>query len=622
MSKIMETTASAIRNHERQIGVAQQNIVNANDPNYIKQEVNLVSNPLVGAEIKSIDLAMSEGLLKEQYNKNSLFHSSRVSKEMLQQVIEDVYSLKFDGKNSIAVNLNGIFGNIKELELASNNSNKMNDAVSSMEKFVENVSQQSEKLQKFRQEQDEHIFKSVEKLNGHIVTARNLSQALPLLKGDGVRGSDIKYNDAKNKLFNEIREISKLIDVNQYFDKDGELVLETKSGIPLIKGDIKYKVEFTHTDGLDKYLKSDFVFPALSVVDEDIQDNSPAFRNDLVTSGVTSEITHHLKGGELQARFELRDKIIPDIINRLDIYTDTLVREMNAVYADATPELGFQSVTSNNKFTSSDPITVSGKFRIGLFNPNDGSSVKDTAGNPETIEIDLSSGVSTLQNLIDKINNAPLSGSYSVLAELDSDGHLTISPRATNLIDFNFAIINEDSKFGADNVGINQFFGFNDLKLFTYVDDKHYDGKTSANSAISLKVSDEIANSRQIYTAKVRKDGDIGKNNKAALEELLKIQNKEFSFKGTDSIAKSTETFLSYANGIVDTLNIKHQYLEGKVVKNKIELEAIDEQIASKSGVNTDQELLYITQLDRMHKYVLKTFQIMEEYWKTLLATF
>ena len=98
MSKIMETTASAIRNHERQIGVAQQNIVNANDPNYIKQEVNLVSNPQVGAEIKSIDLAMSEGLLKEQYNKNSLFHSSRVSKEMLQQVIAHLVLPIFNGQ--------------------------------------------------------------------------------------------------------------------------------------------------------------------------------------------------------------------------------------------------------------------------------------------------------------------------------------------------------------------------------------------------------------------------------------------------------------------------------------------------------------------------------------------
>jgi hypothetical protein len=72
---------------------------------------------------------------------------------MLQQVIEDVYSLKLDGKNSITVNLNGIFGNIKELELASNNSNKMNDAVSSMEKFVENV----KKLKEYEVESDGKI---------------------------------------------------------------------------------------------------------------------------------------------------------------------------------------------------------------------------------------------------------------------------------------------------------------------------------------------------------------------------------------------------------------------------------------------------------------------------------
>ena len=532
-------------------------------------------------------------------------------------MIEDVYSLKLDGKNSIVANLNGIFGNIKELELASNDSNKMNDVVSSMEKFVENVSQQSEKLQNFRQEQDKYILKSVEKLNGHIVTARNLSESLPLLKGDGFRGSDTKYNDAINKLFNEIREISKLIDINQYFNKDGELVLETKLGVPLIKGDIKYKVEFAHTEGLDNYLKKDFVFPALSVVDEDIQDDSPAYRNDLVTSGTTDEIVHNLRGGELQARFELRDKIIPDIINRLDIYADTIVREMNAVYADATPESGFQSVISNNKFQSGDPITASGNFRIGLFNHNDGSSMKDYAGNPQTIEIDLS-GVATLQDLANRINS-PRTG-YTIAASLDTTGHLKLESSDTNV---NFAIIKEDSKFGDDKVGINEFFGFNNLKLFTHVEDKHYDSKTSANSAISLKISDEISKNRQIYTAKVRLDtGDIGKNNKATLEELLKIQNKEFNFKGTDSIPKSTTTFSSYANGMVDTLNMKHQSIEKQTEKNKIELEAIDEQIASKSGVNTDQELLYITQLDRMHKYVLKTFQIMEEYWKTLLATF
>ena len=440
-----------------------------------------------------------------------------------------------------------------------------------------------------------------------------------MLKGDGLRGSDTEYNDAKTKLFNEVREISKLIDVNQYFNKDGELVLETKFCIPLIKGDIKYKVEFSHTDGVDNYLNKGFVFPALSVIDEGLQDDSPAYRNDLVTSAVTYEIIHNLRGGELQARFELRDKIIPEVISRLDIYTDTVVKEMNAVYADAVPESGFQSVTSNNKFLLGDTISVSGKFKIALFNHNNVLSIKDNAGKPETIEIDLSS-ISTLQALIDEIKNASSCGGLKIDAELDSDNHLKLESSYKKV---NFAISNEASTFGANKVGINQFFGFNNI--FTHNADKFYDEKSSANSAISLKLLDNITKDSKIYTAKVGFEGgdySIGKNNKETLAELVKIQNSEFNFKGTDSISKSTSTFLNYANGIVDILNMKHQAVEKQTEINKIELEAIDEQVASKSGVNTYQELLHITQLDRMDKYVLKTFQIMEEYWKTLLAQF
>ena len=123
MSKILETTATAIKNQERLIGLAQQNIVNANDPNYIKQKANLVSNPQVGAEIISIDLEMNEGLLKDQYSKNSEYHSSLLTQKSLQKVTDSVYSLKLEGKNSVAGALNDVFGNVNELRLESNDFN-------------------------------------------------------------------------------------------------------------------------------------------------------------------------------------------------------------------------------------------------------------------------------------------------------------------------------------------------------------------------------------------------------------------------------------------------------------------------------------------------------------------
>ncbi len=52
---------------------------------------------------------------------------------------------------------------------------------------------------------------------------------------------------------------------------------------------------------------------------------------------------------------------------------------------------------------------------------------------------------------------------------------------------------------------------------------------------------------------------------------------------------------------------------------SKIELDGISEQIASQSGVNTDEELLNITQYERIYLSTLKVFQAFDEYWRQFL---
>ena len=637
MSKILHTTESAVHNHERLIGLAQQNIVNANDPNYIKQKANIVSNPNLGAEIKSIDLSITDSLLKEQYNRNSEFHSSSQNLALLENVLSTLYNLKLDGKDSVSGTLQHVFASINKLQLSSNDSAEMRDAVNSLVKFTDNVSKQSEELEKQRMKIDKQIADTVEKLNAHIISAREISASLPLLKGNNEGGSDTKYNDAKNKLYNEIREISKIIDINERFDKNGELVLETTKGIPLINGEIKYKVEFSHTDSLKNYLDKSFKFPALSVVDENVQNNSPAVRNDLVTNEKTDEITHYLKGGELQALFELRDKVIPDTITRLDIYTNTLVKEFNLAYADSVPTSGFQSITSNAKFDSNSSIFVTGKFKIAFLN-TDGSSAKDSNGNPlGMVEIDLDSiAPANKQITIDALKseiNTRISGRGATAELVDDDGNPISSGQkgylrlqSTNL---NFAIVDENSNLytdiasfintNQDNkfIGFNKFFGFNNV--LTYSSDKFHKDGSIDNSAISLKVSDAITKGNKIDTAMVHVDGanyGIEKNNKSILPILFEVKNSEFNFASAYSVPSATSSLSNYANGIISSLNVKHNYAEKRFNDEKIKLEAINDEISSKSGVNVDQELLNITQYERLYLNSLKVFQTFKEYWQ------
>ena len=89
MSQVLHTTESAIHKHEQLIRLAQQNIVNANNPNYIKQEATVVSNPNLGAVIKDIRLAITDGLLEEQYTKNSEFSVSSKTLELLEGTLKN-----------------------------------------------------------------------------------------------------------------------------------------------------------------------------------------------------------------------------------------------------------------------------------------------------------------------------------------------------------------------------------------------------------------------------------------------------------------------------------------------------------------------------------------------------
>ena len=89
----------------------------------------------------------------------------------------------------------------------------MDNTITSIIKFADTVSKQSQEFEKQRIKIDKQIADSVEKLNAHIISARELSASLPLLKSNTRGGSDMKYNDAKTKLDNELREISKIIDI-------------------------------------------------------------------------------------------------------------------------------------------------------------------------------------------------------------------------------------------------------------------------------------------------------------------------------------------------------------------------------------------------------------------------
>lgn len=645
MSNILHITGQAIKNHETLIGVGQNNLVNGNNKEYFRQDARILAHPILGAIIEDIQLAINDGLLKGQYDSNSEFSSSSTLSSELKKAVDILYKLKLDGKDSASGTLGRIFSDINKLQQTNNNSADMAGVVNSLKSFAENISKHSEEIEKQRIEVDKKIEDTVTTLNSHIKSARELAESLPLLKPNNMRGSYEKYNNAENKLYNELKEISKIIDIDHRFDDKGALVVKTKDGTSLINGSINYKVAFSHTDNLGSYLDNNFEFPALYVVNEKVQDTSPAVRMDIVTSGKTDEIKHFLRSGELKALFDIRDKHLPSTLKRLDIFTDTLTEKFNAAYADALPATGFNSVQSGHSLDYNQKIYGTGNLKVAFFDAKDGTAKENY------VEIDLNSvlGTSggTIQNLIEKINNTSSgtssgAGTYLTANFVDEngkkitstskikDGYLSIKSKDSNI---NFAMITEESNLAFDAAslvttnadknysGINRFFGFNNI--FTYSKDKSHKPGSTANSAISLQVSEKIISDNKIHTAKATLDGTEYKmveGNQDALGKLFDIQRDKFNFPSDGAITSSENTLSEYANGIVSSVHLQHSIAEKSLDNERIKLEAINEEISSKSGVQSDIELLNIVQLEKNYTSILKVNQTARENWQQFLA--
>ena len=245
MSTVLYTTASAAKNHEQLIETAQKNIVNANNLNYLRQDAKLVSDPRIGAEIQGIDLIVNKILLEAQYQKTSEHSSLSLENHYLEKIIDLFGTPKLyrDGSKDVNLspNLAGalqtFFNSLNTLQLSSNDSPDMQNAVRTTKNIAENVSKLAKDLQKLRQEVDKQIEESVDELNKHLKALKSLSDKLPLLKDN-----DTQYNDAKTKVINEIRDISKIIGIKEHYDKHGSLVLETEDHTILIGNDIEFNL--------------------------------------------------------------------------------------------------------------------------------------------------------------------------------------------------------------------------------------------------------------------------------------------------------------------------------------------------------------------------------------------
>lgn len=491
LSLALNSALNGIKTSQNAIDLTANNIANVNTEGYSRKvykqsTVVLSDGRSIGALSALSTRQIDENMLRTLRKEAGLLQTSSVRAYYLDRLQQTMGTPT--AKSSLSHNFTAMQTAFESLGVDSDKLNAQGTSVSSLQTALGKIQKMNKEIQTARLEADREIealskevtaiLKELDKLNDDIVR----TEALATTSSDD-------FKDRRDTL---ITRLSEIMDIQTYERSNGETVIMTGSGKPLLDKD---PVTVTHT--------------AVA------QTGSLTTYSGGQINGIFAgsfDITNEIRSGELHGLVQLRDKILPEKQNETDELAYHLSKELNQVHNRGTnyPNMLY-SMTGSRTFigtssTGVEPlqqITIEdGDVKIVLFDA-DGNEAYSTS-----LVGDLGFTSGTIHNAADHpaatgsltstIENWLRTGSDgpkldNAVVTINDQGKLFIdlgtSDYSISFRDEEMAIEGSEAKdvkigFDADGdgtvdkhyEGFSNFFGLNDLIVKTS-QDAIYDSK-------------------------------------------------------------------------------------------------------------------------------------------------
>ncbi len=303
---------NAMQSQQAAVQTTEHNIANANTPGFTRQEpvmttAALISTPTVIGTSAPVQIGTGVQL-SEIKSYRDKFLDARIRKTM-----QDLGSLEKQKDNIDLVEIT-----FNEIEEGTDIHNSLVEFWNAWETLAQDPTDLSfrvqvkqkahnligdlkylyQRLQDMFPDLDDALINEVLKLNSKARSVAELNTRIVALKATGAEPNDLY--DRRNLL---IEEMSKIADVSVSELPNGSVNL-TIGGIPIVQGSESFDLITTPPQ--------------------------PGIPIDIRSSLDNSHVS--FRGGEIHGMLEFRDKILPDIIRRIDELTTSLVREVNGAH--------------------------------------------------------------------------------------------------------------------------------------------------------------------------------------------------------------------------------------------------------------------------------------------------
>lgn len=363
LTSVLMTGLSALRASQTGLGVASQNIANANSPGYVRTELNLAPRtnmgPGAGVEVSSIRRAADRFLATASYISAASYGAASARADLLSRAQASFGDPNTD--TTLFATLDQFWSAMTEIGVDPSSSLRRDDAVSALQSTFLETRRVGESIQSLITEADQRIADSVADAQSLMNRIAALNAEIQLTKRTGAEASA-----AENAQSALVDELSDLMDVRVTPLSEGGVHVRTSGGALLV-GVNAAKLSYTPNT-------SPFATYGVISLNEDL--------------GTQANLEPLLLSGRIKGLLDVRDRDLAGLAEALGGFSGAIADALNEVHNEnaSAPAIG-NMVGRQTGLLGTDSVGFTGAATIGI--------VDSTGALRQRLAIDFDAGTIT-----------------------------------------------------------------------------------------------------------------------------------------------------------------------------------------------------------------------------------
>ncbi|ODT75457.1 MAG: flagellar hook-associated protein FlgK [Pelagibacterium sp. SCN 64-44] len=605
----LSNAVSGLRVNQDSITILSRNVANSGTPGYHKQSLNIIDYNSVNATYArsaGVDRAFSLSL-QSYYNRQvSDTSQSNVTANYLNKL------QGFLGKPGSAGSLDTMFGSFRNslqaLATSPDDYSTRATAVAEAQAMAQRLNELSNTVQNLRQETETRISGNVTNVNAMLISLNEVNQRmLDLGMTDTARAA---LFDQRDRL---VASVAEVIDVQANYRPDGTVALLTRSGVGLLDNGVS-TFSFSSAGALSPTTQTS-IRSEESRVGTLLLTTPSGLTIDLVQQGV-------LQGGELAGLVQLRDKILVETQNQLDEIAAGLAMAFSSKSTPGTAATGPGGATGfsadiGQLAPGNDVLftyTQNGvEQRVRIVNSTNGADYVDASGQ-RVISLDMSDSAAAAATLQGKFGNLSITSPSPGMLQVLDDGTSG---------SFDITGLTARSSVTGAQTGDLAFSLFVDSGNAAYTG--NLDGKPPQIQGLASRISINpaiLADNRLL----VQYDIGVSLGDAARPEYILRqLESMNFVSGGTPASNAGRHQLNGTVEGLIDQVLNYHGTVIGTAMtandSRQLTLDTIITQMDAEYGVNIDEEMSRLVQLQSSYAANARVVSVVKELLDTLFAS-